>query len=350
MKNPFSRDPRLLFQSIVAIRLAAAACIAVAVFGSLPARSQMCGPMGDSSKAPPGQIDEVTKATVRKNCTDYGAGKIPECSSVCPEDSSPGRDDDFARNCGEIVTHHLIYEPIQFEEGSQSWLLQILKNPEKPDGPLWFVPHDNENVAFDTAIYGLVKYGGALIAVETGGYRENMGEDKKCQDPNRNFDIGKGPLCPLQRSHSPRFTKEILERWNRRDPIIALHSNTPGGSISIERAPKPAERYPGKTAAVPPNRKLLFAPDDTLVFVAPIEGSKRVTAFKDALNAGGVNVLREHVDLKRNDCSLSNYAALNKIENYFNVEVAHSHERGSVSERAQQAIVDIIMKLPGLRN
>ncbi|HZV21719.1 MAG TPA: hypothetical protein VE986_09265, partial [Hyphomicrobiales bacterium] len=71
-------------------------------------------------------------------------------------------------------------------------------------------------------------------------------------------------------------------------------------------------------------------------------------AYKEALNAAGVNVLWERADAKHNDCSLSNYAAVNNIENYFNVEVPHSHVRNSDSERAQRAIVDIIMKeLPG---
>jgi hypothetical protein len=346
MKNQL----RFRFHIGAATRLAAALSMSVALIGASPARSQTCGPMGNASRAPAEPLSAKIVAAVKEKCKNYGAGKIEECRLACPEDSNPERDDDFARNCADIITYNLKYEPIQFEEESQTWLLQTLRNPEKPDGPLWFVPHDNENVAFDTAIYGLITYGGTLIAVETGGYRENLGGDKKCQDPNRNFDIGKGALCPLQRSHSVKFTKAILDRWNRKDPIIALHSNTAGGSISVDRAPKPTERYPGKTDAVPANRRSLFAPDDTLVFVAPIAGSKRVAAYKDTLNANGVNVLWEHVDLKRNDCSLSNYAALSKMENYFNVEVAHSHERGSVSERAQQEIVDIIMTLPELRN
>jgi hypothetical protein len=312
------------------------------------------------NRAPAGQLTQAANpvqnqdtrqidvAALEKKCSTYDAGKVHECVEACPYDADPVHDDDFARNCADIVKNHLKYEAVpEFEEGGRTWHIQVLRNPKKPQGPLWFLPHDNENVAFDSAIHGLINYGGVLVAIETGGQRENQG-----QDPNRNFDAGAGPLCPLQRARSPIYTQQIIGRWNGVDPIIALHSNTPGGSISVKRATGLTEPYPGaKSEAVQPRLRSLFAPDDTLVFMAsPLAGSLRVEGFKNALTAQGVNVLWEHVDTTHNDCSLSNYAALKKIENYFNVEVAHSSRRGSTSEKAQKSIIDLIMALNGNRN
>lgn len=309
---------------------------------------------------------EANLSVLQKKCVKRGAaGAEPECVARCPWDIDPVKDDDFASNCYEIAKNDLKVETIKFQEGNLSWHLQKITNPAMPDGPLWFAPHDDENVAFDTAIYGLLKYGGVFIAVETGGGRCNPRQPNPhsscppdAQDPNRNFQFkDMHEKCPDQRALSPVYTGHVLESWNPIYPIIALHSNRPHGCISVKRYGRSDCKMRGSSdlfAGKEPtdkNLKSLFAPDDTLVFLSSASRSDaRTQTFKDGLNSNGVNVIWEFVDTHNNDCSLSNFAALAGIGNYFNVEVADSNDRKSKSAKAQRSIVDIIMGLPGLRN
>jgi hypothetical protein len=56
----------------------------------------------------------------------------------------------------------------RFSEAGFNWHLLRFVNDAKPDGPLWVVPHDDENAAFDAAIAALKHYGGVVIAVNSG--------------------------------------------------------------------------------------------------------------------------------------------------------------------------------------
>jgi hypothetical protein len=289
-------------------------------------------------------LDGVKPATLNESCDEYGAGRKAVCRKACPWDADPARDDDFARNCGEIVKAGLKFRSVRFEEGGRPWHLQIGINPAKPDGPLWFVPHDNEDVAFDTAIYALTAYGGRLVKVDAKGQRENRG-----QDPNRNFQVSGAKQCRDQRALSPVYTRAVMDEWDGIRPLIALHSNKPGGTISIRSKAAGVMAFPGSVAAK--TKFSLFRPDNTLVFLSASSDSDRTKTFRRELNKSGVNVVEERVDRQTNDCSLSNYAVLTGIENYFNVEVSSApKERGSTSEEAQKAIVDLIMQLPNLNN
>ena len=58
----------------------------------------------------------------------------------------------------------------------------LVTNEEHPVGPFWFLPHDDENTAFDSAVYATKKYGGGFLAVMANNERYYKG-----QDPNRNF-------------------------------------------------------------------------------------------------------------------------------------------------------------------
>jgi len=83
------------------------------------------------------------------------------------------------------------------------------------------------------------------------------------------------------------------------------------------------------------------SPDDTMVFVASTERPDRdepLAQFVDKLNRSGVNVLYEVVSKHSNDCSMSNYAALMGIRNYFNIEVVAGDGAG------QRRVLDALIK------
>ncbi|MBJ3775063.1 hypothetical protein [Acuticoccus mangrovi] len=232
------------------------------------------------------------------------------------------RDDDlsaFAGFCGEETN---------FTEHGVAWRILTFRSGKR--GPLFVLPHDNENAAVATAAYGLGRYGGAATMVDSGGTRSNGGID-----PNRNFDAGR---LSCGKGGSPLFVAAMLAPGG--SPVIGLHTNAPGsaatggsGHVSI-RSP-----YSGATAFASPSATGGFASEDAMVILAsragPDDGKTR--RLTEALNAEGVNVLVETVDTARTDCSLSHYAVANGLT-YANIEVPHG------AAATQRAILDILMR------
>ena len=225
------------------------------------------------------------------------------------------------------------------QEGGLNWKLHVIKNTKR-SGPLFVIPHDNENSAFPSAIYGLDKYGGTLVAVEAGERRIFKG-----QDPNRNFGTTRSAAaaCPKQRAPAPKYTNAIMKHRKSGQPIIALHSNSNGwsgnggsGTISINRNSKVMRPF---VTAIARSRRL--ADEDTLIVIAstklPGKDREQARALEHFTKKAGVNVIYEYVKPSQNDCSLSNYVVLNNLGRYFNVEV----ENGDV--KTQKHVLDIVM-------
>jgi hypothetical protein len=286
---------------------------------------------------------EGTPAERRKPAAKQRTAIAPAPAGCLTPEQMPDKDGDFARHMDALRSPGLCLTYDVFEEGGIRWVLQIIKSQtsrSKIDpkdhvstGPLWFLPHDDENAAFDTAIDRIQQYGGTIVAVESGGNRLNEG-----QDPNRNFDAGGDRKCPQQLARSPQYTKRVLQWWDRSQPIIALHSNRPTGSITIARSVPFSTSFRGKKAASVGG----IDPDHTLVFVASRaapDADPALKGFVDAMNVNGVNVIYETVASKHSDCSLSNYASLMHIRNYLNVEVITG------DSPTQIKIVNVIMDL-----
>lgn len=266
----------------------------------------------------------------------------PNLPTVLPGCVDPAgiREPDIARNRGRLRAVGLCIEEVRFREGGHHWDLFIITNIRKA-GPLWVVPHDNENSAFDTAAYGLVKYGGTIVAVEAKERRFFEG-----QDPNRNFaaTAGEARVCPGARAPAPKFVNAVLVRLARSQPIIALHSNSPGyqgdgrgGSGTISGKLRTATMLPFISAIA----KGRFADPDTLLIVPseiPFARNKNAQNLLSWFGARGINVMFELISPRTNDCSLSNYAMLHRVAPYFNIEVAHG------DTVTQERIVDRIFE------
>lgn len=283
-----------------------------------------------------------------------GQGKPAEAVQTKPgECLTPDRlfdeDGDVVRNRKALAARELCLRLEVFTEGRLHWVLQIVQNRKNPNGPLWAVPHDDEDVAFDSAVYGVLRYGGTVVAVERNHDRYNrIGKCK--QDPNRNFQVRGEGKCRLQLARSPQFTRQFMRWHSKGQPVIALHTNKPGydivpepdeekskGSVSIGIERKPDSNITEFSAPRPIRAK---SPDDTLIYVASrqLPGSDaQLSRFVAALNADGIHVLYEHVE--RNDCSLSNYAVLRNLP-YVNIEVVDDDDTG-----AQIRMIDTVMRL-----
>lgn len=259
------------------------------------------------------------------------------------------QDGDVARNRAALAARELCLQLEVFTEGRLRWVLQVIRNVKNPHGPLWAVPHDDEDVAFDSAVYGVLRYGGTIVAVERNHDRYNRIGRRK-QDPNRNFQITGGEKCELQLARSPAFTRRFLRWLHKGQPIIALHTNKEGfdlipetdeekskGNVSLGIERKEDSNIIEFPAPRPLRAK---SPNDTLIYVAsglPPASDAPLMRFVAALNRSGIHVLYEHV--RKNDCSLSNYAVRRHIP-YVNLEVVDGDDTG-----AQIRMIDIVMTL-----
>jgi len=245
-----------------------------------------------------------------------------------PIDPMTLADDDFARHRDPAEWRGLAVSRIEFQEERGSWRLFRIANVNKPRGPLWFVPHDNENAGFEAALAGVRKHGGVVIAIDSGiaedGKRRNAAVDRgRPIDPNRNF-----------RDGYPRYANTVLADYRGgARPIIALHTNSPGfdtsashcnrsdrpgrGEVSIRFCDDVMQPSPSRSRGWP------FDDDDTLAYVPWRSGTSPATAWCGrTLDKADFNVVFERVAVT--DGSLSNYALLRGLD-YVNFE---TQERG----------------------
>ena len=222
---------------------------------------------------------------------------------------------------------------VRLDGAAGPWMLLVVANRSR-SGPRWVLPHDDEQSAFEAGVEAVRRYGGVLVAVDSGETRLWRGVD-----PNRAFGSG---ACGRGRA-DPAYTAAVLARLDRRFPIVALHSNERrGGTVSMARPYRGAEAFraaDGSRSPGAPRRD-----DDTMIILAG-----RSPPTQDAARAAiawftgrGVNVLYETVQPGRSDCSLSNHAVLAGLPRTFTVEVAHGDAASA------RALVDLVMQAVGI--
>lgn len=221
----------------------------------------------------------------------------------------------------------------RFTENGFTWHLFRYARTDERMGPLWLVPHDDENAAFDAMIAALKEHGGIGIAVNSGPGSLRMqsglgvcgvrfGVRPTC-DPNRNFD-----------SQTPKFTTAILNQYQAGYPIIALHTNSAGfsgdghggrGDITIVnqaayRQGLTSPRTDGLLAISPTETMANF---DTLGLAAYLaqDGQPSLPARECGRKIANSGVHFWHERVVTSDGSMSNYLILHRPEiAYFNAE------------------------------
>ena len=265
-----------------------------------------------------------TTGCVKLNCPlpenlNNTVTKVPLSSS---SDAS-----DIKRNSSSMGD--LCANRISFYDKGQKWTLLLVRNTKQPQGPFWYLPHDNENSALDAAVYATNKYGGGFLSVEASGNRYVSGKD-----PNRQF------------KSSSKYTKnifKIIDTFKRKDmPYLTLHSNKDGhknnggdGTVSMKVSTSQTKSYPAGRIGV--GKKEGLRDEDNLIYLA---GNKTDQHKIKTLNNMGVHVKYELVTPGSNDRSMSNYVALNRSKHgYVNIE----SEDGDTG--TQKEMIDKVMKL-----
>ncbi len=211
---------------------------------------------------------------------------------------------------------------ISFKEHNLTWKLLLITNPNRNSGLFWFLPHDNENSAFDAGIYAIKRYGGGLLAIVNSNKRYNA-----WQDPNRNFSYSREKLssCKEQKAASPIYTNmifSIIDYYKAPNlPYLALHNNTNKGGISIlKSSPKVKSFLAYKKSQI--NSKNPLTDEDNLVYTAGLTNTPPNRVYR--LLKSGLNVKYEVVNSNNNDCSMSNFVVIEKgVTNYYNIEAQH---------------------------
>jgi hypothetical protein len=160
-------------------------------------------------------------------------------------------DDDFPAHLTELSRPELCISERRFEENGTAWHIVVIRNTARP-GPLWAVPHDDEDAAFASAVYAVAAYGGVVVAVESGGGRMHAGKD-----PNRLFATtpAEAEICPGADAPAPLYVAAYLDEWDRDYPVVGLHTNADGylgggglGTISIRRQDPKMIAFPSASA------------------------------------------------------------------------------------------------------
>jgi hypothetical protein len=231
---------------------------------------------------------------------------------------------------------HLCVNLLAFREGALRWKMLLVTNPKREHGVFWFLPHDNENSAFNSAVYAVSKYGGGFLAVVNNNKRYNAG-----QDPNRNFSYSRVKICKEQIAPSPIYTNivfSIIDYYKGASmPYLALHNNTNGGGISILKSSSKVKSYLAYPKSQIIDGKGL-QDEDNLVYMAGLQKTPPSSLYK--LLKAGMSVKYEIVNSINNDCSMSNFVVLEKgTNNYFNIETQHRQSW------VQKEMIDRVIKL-----
>jgi hypothetical protein len=239
---------------------------------------------------------------------------------------------DLKRNSWSMGS--LCADRITFKEGKRTWTFLLVWNRSHPKGPFWYLPHDNEESAFDAAVYAATQYGGGFLAVESNGQRHMSGKD-----PNRNFkkdSLYSRTICQIIDTYKPAHL-----------PYLALHTNAEGhlenggsGTVSMKKHSKNIVSFPA--GKIKSGHQKGLEDEDTLIYLAGKKVSKEKVKTFTAL---GLNVKFEKVTRRSNDNSMSNCIVLHKgHENYINIETEH----GDIS--THKKMIDKVMEILGERS
>jgi len=264
-------------------------------------------------------------------------------SMVKVDEVSSRQNRDISRNLEAIES--LCTKELSFSEGKYNWKMLLVWNPKEPKGAFWYLPHDNENAAFESALYATQTYGGGFLAVMNRDQRIFKG-----QDPNRNFGTtaAMARVCSQQKQAAPLYVQTIFTIMDSfRDtkyPYLTLHTNENGhsgnggaGHISMLKKSASVLSFPANP--IKRGSRVGLSDEDSLVYIATknkTPNMKRVKAFNNL----GINVKYELVNPNRNDCSMSNYVVLGLgSEEYINIEVEHG------DGDTQRVMIDKVLSL-----
>ena len=312
--------------------------------GSIESAIEISVPKEPSTRSPAefAAIQSITASPPIENVT------VPVQESLqCVEQGAWG-DPDIGRNRQVIIDEAICLRTIEFAENGLEWRVQVLDSGRP--GINWVVLHDDENTAFDSSLYAIVRYGGKVVDVDL---RPSALPDA-IVDPNHNFAVtdDQRQTCggPIRRA-APVFTSTIIEELGA-PPYLALHNNYDGhlrsggsGNISVRHSAQGLFGLPAYDAVE------RLADEDNFIILSgltpPVGLAGRMRQLTDELRNSGINVIYEHVREDSYDCSLSNYLLLHggvEPGQYFNIEAEFGDYQSQIT--MIDALVGMLLNPP----
>lgn len=278
-------------------------------------------PLAAADTMPAGAKAPQEDAALRGTAPEERAG----CRPVAGE-----TDPDLVRNAARIDAVGLCVTHVQLPENGATFAFVSVENRAAPEGPVWYLPHDDEDEAFDAALRAVTRYGGRLVAAEANEERLAMGADL-----NRMFAATAADARPCAITDPmPNYTAFVMGLYDGRPHIFSAHNNTDGGGITADVWTDKEQGYPITTGR--------FGDADNLIYIAgegPLAQDRAASALRVRLNGAGLGVVYEKVTRQNSDCSFSNHVVLNDGRPYFNVEAEHdSPVHGEMIERLLQIL------------
>ena len=229
----------------------------------------------------------------------------------------------------------LVAEPVLFERihvletketfDGQEVGMSIFESRTRPDGPFYFVMHDEEDEAFDAMVWGIANFGGTGIAIEN--------------DETRNLAGGIDINNQFGRADRPELNAYFRDRIEASGTVIALHNNYnhPAGSMYYGNPAYFTASCPGYESA----------DIDDVIIMGSIGGSagtfcasnevQRYTG--DGSNVGWATYqdrTDSEFDCDRR-CNFQKFAISYLGARYYNLEAEHN--RGAVVQKRQVCLV-----------
>lgn len=283
--------------------------------------------------APPLPETALTRAVTGSPAPDQ-LGLTVQGSLLCV-DPLAWSDPDIDRNKHIIDVEGICISANEIAENGLTWRVQVLDSGRP--GNNWIVLHDDENTAFDAALYAIVMYGGKVVDVHL---KSSIAFDRRI-DPNHNFSLTDDQIraCGVAASSpAPVFTKTIVEQLGA-PPYLSVHNNYDGhyrsgghGNMSVWHSTSDLIGLPAFGA----HDRL--ADEDNFILVSGLSPpggiTDRMHQLTDELRASGINVIYEYVQEDSYDCSLSHFLLTHGVAKpgeYFNVEAEFGDYRSQIT-------------------
>lgn len=319
--------------------------------GSLPGPELPTSDPADLNQSPsdpfqktarPGPLRPKDRPKPQPPATPHQTGTPQPMKCVDP---SQVPDADIARNLATFFnTPTLCLEIDQLVEHGRQWRLMTITNTANRQGPGWALLQDNADNAFDAALYGVSRYGGALIMV-----RGIQNRDLAQQDPNRNFGATMQATATCNQmitKPAPAFTNMINRHFQGRSAVFALHTNPDGhfgnggnGHISAARNTDKMRGFPATLPA--PG----LSDEDNAILIAgltPYETASKTQSLVQHMGQLGINVIYEQINPAGHDCSLATHRLLNKLGPFYSIE----SENDRLNE--QKSMLDALLDYLGI--
>jgi hypothetical protein len=305
--------------------------------GPIESATEISGPKEPSTRSP---ADLAAPQSITAAAPQEDVGVTVQERLPCVEEDA-WHDPDIGRNRQLIIDEAICLRVIEFTENDLNWRVQVFDSGRP--GNKWVVLHDDENTAFDSAIYAIVRYGGKVVDVDL----LPPTRSDAFVDPNQNFarvDAHRQTCGGPARHAAPLFTSTIIQELGA-PPYLALHNNYDGhfrsggnGNISVRHNTR------GLLGLPAPDTGERLADEDNFIIVSgltpPSHLTKRIGQLTDELRNSGVNVIYEYVNADSYDCSLSNFLLLYggaEPGQYFNIEA----EAGDYE--SQTTMIDVLV-------